>query len=220
MGGSERWLVLAVAVGAGVGGWYIGRGAERPALPSPADGTPELVDVLERIERLLADRAGESREPEKGGGLIVPPRAPRRSEVAGEEPDRELVRLGSEAALERLTRAIVALEASLGRQTVELERVRQGGSRRSELVASLAGTNLRQLDLALGDLQRDPDAVRGRLMLLTRDDVLSRFGIPNEVQGSWWSYEWGDLVDGQSERGISFSFDGDNVKWVEFKPQP
>ena len=218
MAGSQKLLVLALAVGAGVGGWYLGRGAARTPAP-PSVETSELVEALGRIERLLSARAVDASVPAPGSGVIVPPRAPRRSEVAEDEPDPELVRLGSEAALERLTRAIVALEASLERQTAELARVGHGGSRRSELVASLPGTNLRQLDLALADLQRDPEGVRRRLMLLTRDDVLSRFGIPSEVQGNWWSYEWGQIVDEEHERRMGFSFEGDNVKWVEFEPQ-
>lgn len=153
-------------------------------------------------------------------GLVAPPRTPRRSEVTEHEPNQELVRLGSEAALERLTRAIVSLEESLERQSAELAKVRQGGARRSELVASLAGTHFAQLDAMLDDLQRDPDTNRGRLILLTRDDVLSRFGIPTEVQASWWNYAWGELVDGEPERSISFSFNGDNVKWADFHPEP
>lgn len=182
----------AVAVGYGLLAWYLpaaARKKEQAALATRLDAIEgSLAQLLERGEEVVGDGAVQPRE----AGMRKGPRT-------NEERLAE--------ALERLIETLEAQAALLASQ--------QGAAASLDVLrARYPEPDVQALEGLHAAWSADRDTLRDGLQLLSRVEVLTRFGAPSEVAAGNWTWDWTSSAD--ERRRLVLSFDGDYVHDARF----
>jgi hypothetical protein len=199
---AHKLLLLggAVAVGYGALAWYLPAAARR----REQTALNERLDTIEASLAQLLARAPEAGDA-GGDGLVRPREAGLRATPLAGAGDERLAE-----AVERLIDMLEAqtrLLASARAKPVSLDDLR---ARHPEpIVTELARTHAAWLERG--------DETRRELQLLSRAEVLARFGSPTEVDAGSWTWVWGssDARDPAWTK-LVLSFDGDYVHGVRF----
>ena len=179
-------LVLAAACGAAAGAlsvWVL----------TPAEPPPQTAVVA--MDEVVAELRGLRRELLTRPGPEAAPAVARRPDPAAPSQETELIAV--------LADQVARLAASIQRMP---------GAPAMELVDRRNPADWATLRRLHDELQTDEGATKRRLALKTIDEVLARYGMPDEVSGSK-----GRIYCGYSrgEESVSFVFQGGRLMWFE-----